>query len=271
MNQIKMRMLQVLCIAALLFGFAQSHPAVAQTPTPTPTPAPAAAPGPQWLSITIVIVKPDMMTEFQNYMKNTTNPALKKGGLKWRGVWQSTLAAGDAFEFVLVAPVEKFADFDGPSPIEKGLGAQGLAAWQAKAGILVSSVHRYLVRTRPDLSFEVNSSAPPKIAVVTSIHVAPNRNNDFENFVKNDYLPVMKQAQVSYLVSQTIFGGDPNEYVALTMRQSFADLDKGPVIVQVLGQEASDKLLQKLPAGTVTHLERSISRFIPELSIMPEK
>jgi hypothetical protein len=97
----------------------------------------------------------------------------------------------------------------------------------------------------------------------------PNHNNDYENYIKNDYLPVMKQAQVSYLVSQTIFGGDPNEYVTLTLRESFTDLAKGPVIVQVLGQEGADKLLQKLPAGTVSQLDRSISRFVPELSIMP--
>jgi len=80
---------------------------------------------------------------------------------------------------------------------------------------------------------------------------------------------VMKQAQVSYMVSQTIFGGDANEYVALTLRESFTDLDKGPVLVQALGEEGAQKLLQKLPVGTVTHLERSISRFVPELSFMP--
>ena len=79
----------------------------------------------------------------------------------------------------------------------------------------------------------------------------------------------MKQAGVTYLVSQTIFGGDGNEYVTLTMRDSFADLDKGPVLIQALGAEAAEKLVQKMPAGTVVHLERSIARFVPDLSIMP--
>jgi hypothetical protein len=270
MKQIAIRVFQAFCITALLLFAAQSQRSLAQNPNPTPTPTtPAAAPTPEFLSITAVSVKPEMMTEFQNYMKTTTNPALKKGGLKWRGVWQSTTAAGDAFEYIIVAPVEKLAEFDGPSPIEKGLGAEGFASWQAKAGTLVSSVRRFIVRTRPDLSFEAKRTGPPKLAVVTSVHVAPNRNNDFENYLKNDFVPVMKQAQVSYMVSQTIFGGDANEYVALTLRESFTDLDKGPVLVQALGEEGAQKLLQKLPAGTVTHLERSISRFVPELSFMP--
>ena len=82
-------------------------------------------------------------------------------------------------------------------------------------------------------------------------------------------MPVMKQAQVTYLVTQTIFGGDANEYVTLTMRDSFADLDKGPVLVQALGEEGAQKLLQKLPAGIVVHVERSLSRLVPELSFMP--
>ena len=112
-------------------------------------------------------------------------------------------------------------------------------------------------------------TGPPKLAVLTSFHVSPNRNAEFENYVKNDFLPVMKQGQVSYLVSQTIFGGDANEYITLTLRESFTDLDKGPVLVQVLGQEGANKLLQKLPVGVVTHGDRSLIRFVPDLSILP--
>jgi hypothetical protein len=244
---------------------AQSQETLAQDPTPTPQ----AAPTPEFLSVTVVSVKPDMMVEFQNFMKNTTNPALKKGGLKWREVWQSTGAAGDAFEYVLVSPVAKLADFDGPGALEKGLGAQGMASWQTKASSLVNSVRRFIIRTRPDLSFATQRTGAPKLAVVQFVHIAPNRNNDYENFLKNDFVPVMKQAGVTYLVSQTIFGGNGNEYITLTMRDSFADLDKGPVHVQTLGQEAAQKLMQKMPAGAVVHLERSITRFVPELSIMP--
>ena len=252
-------------VATLMLIAAHSHEAIGQNPTPTPQ----AAPTPEFMSITVVSVKPEMMVEFQNFMKNTTNPALKKGGLSWREVWQNTGVAGDAFEYVLVTQVGKFADFDAPSALEKGLGPQGISAWQTKAGSLVNSVRRFIIRTRPDLSFAAKRTGAPKFAVVHIVHVAPNRNSDYENYLKNDFVPVMKQAGVTYLVSQTIFGGNANEYLTLTMRDSFADLDKGPVLVQALGQEAAQKLTQKMPAGAVVHLERSITRFVPELSIMP--
>ena len=249
----------------LLLMAAASQQSVAQTPNP----ASQAAPTPEFLSVTVVSVKPEMISEFQNFMKNTTNPALKKGGLKWREVWQNTSAAGDAFEYVLVTPVGKLAEFDGPGALEKGLGAQGLPAWQAKAGSLVNSVRRFIIRTRPDLSFSAQRTGTPKLAVLHFVHIAPNRNNDYENYLKNDFLPVMKQAGVTYLVSQTIFGGNANEYITLTMRDTFAELDKGPVHVQVLGQEGAQKLTQKMPAGAVVHLERSLTRFVTELSITP--
>ena len=261
MKQTELRMLRAACITVVLLAAGHSH---AQNPPP------AAEPTPEFLSITVVSVKPEMVTEFQNFVKNTTNPALKKAGVKWRDMWQSTPVSGDAFEYVIVAPVEKFGQYDGPGPLEKGLGgAQAFAAWQTKASTLVNSVRRYIIRTRPDLSFMAKRAGPPKLAVITSVHVAPNRNAEFENFVKNELTPVMKQAQVSYLVSQTIFGGDANEYISLTLRDTFTDLDKGPVVVQVLGQEGADKLLQKLPAGVVTNVERSLTRYVPELSIAP--
>jgi hypothetical protein len=257
--------LYALALVALLLGVAQINASMAQNPTPTPQAAPAS----QWLVITRVSVKPEMMAEFRNFMKNTTNPALKKGGIKWRNVWQSTNYAGDAFEFVTVVPFDKFADFDGPSPLEKGLGSQGFADWSAKAGSLVKDVHRYIVRTRPDLSVMGKMDSPPKLAVISSVHVANGRTQDFENYIKNDLGPVFAKGGATYLVSQTIFGGDANEYVTLTMRDSFAEIDKGPVPVQVLGSDGAQKLFMKLPAGTITHIERTIMRFVPELSIIP--
>lgn len=252
---------------AMLLSLVQPNTSLAQNPTPTPqTPA---LPAPVWLSVTVVKVKPEMVAEFQNFMKTTTNPALRKGGLKWREVWQTTRAAGNNFEYVITAPVDNLAEFDGPNALEKALGSDGFAAWSAKANSLVTDVRRYIIRTRPDLGNFVKRSGPPKLAVVQTLQVAHNRNRAFENYVKYDYAPVMAKAGVTYFVAQTIFGGDGNEYVTLTLRESFAELDKGSVATQVLGAEGAQSLLLKLPAGTVDHIERNILRFVPELSILP--
>ncbi len=268
MRRITARLYHALCFTALLLAAAQLHPGLAQTTNNGQTAA-IAPDQRQWLSITVLSVKPEMVAEFRNFMTNETNPALRKGGAKWREVWQTTAVAGDAFEYVLVAPIDNFAQYDGPSPLEKGLGKDGFAAWQTKASRYVNSVHRLVIRTLPDLSNEGKRTGPPKLAVVSHIHVASGRGQDFENYTKNEYLPVMKQGQVTYRVAQSVFGGDVDEYITLTLRESFAEIDKGPTVVQILGAEGAAKLFQKMPAGTVTHIERSFAQFVPELSIMP--
>jgi hypothetical protein len=128
MKSTKLGMLRAFCATTVLLLAVQS--AISQTPTPTP----AGPPGPEFLSITVVSVKPEMMMQFQDFMKTTTNPALQKGGLKWREVWQSGNAAGDAFEFVLVAPVGKFAEYDGPH--RKGPRRPGFRRMDGEGGQL---------------------------------------------------------------------------------------------------------------------------------------
>jgi hypothetical protein len=106
------------------------------------------------------------------------------------------------------------------------------------------------------------------MAVVNSIHVAPGRGQDFENILKNDILPALKKADViAYLVNQTVHGGNSNEYITLTIVDSFAEIGKGsPVVRGMGGQEAYNKFASRT-AGIVVHQERSIMRYVPDLSI----
>ena len=257
--------LALLAAAALAPGSAPAQTPNASSGQPAAQPA---APR-QLLSVTEVSVKPEMMAEFQRFMTNETNPALRKGGVKSRDVWQRTDAAGDPFEYIIVMPVDNFAQFDGGGPLEKALGRDGYAAWREKAGRYVASVRRYVIRTRPDLSHQGKMAGPPKLGVVSTIRVAPGRGQEWANYTMNDFMPVFRKAGATYLVAETMFGEDVNEYITVTLRDSFADIDKGPIPVQVLGADGARQLNQKLPAGVITHVKRSFVRYVPELSIMP--
>ena len=262
----KVYALALLAAAALAPG---SAPAQAQTPPANNQTAAQPTPPRQLLSVAEVSVKPEMMAEFQRFMTGETNPALRKGGVKWRDVWQRTDAAGDPFEFIIVTPVDNFAQFDGGGPLEKALGTAGYAAWREKASRYVTGVRRYVLQTRPDLSHEGKRTGPPKLAVVSTIGVAPGRGQEWVSYTMNDFMPVFRKAGATYLVAQTMFGDDVNEFITLTFRDSFADIDKGPVPVQTLGADGARQLNQKLPAGVITHIKRSFVRYVPELSIMP--
>jgi hypothetical protein len=251
-------MLLLLVLSAEV-GLAQRKHAQKQAAPEAPSSA-----GSQWLSIVVVRVKPDMLTEFEDFSKNEVNPGLKKIGVKDRTVW-ATGAFGDAFEYVFVTPINDWAQYDGPSLLLRAVGEEGAR----KARRLVASVHTYAVQTRPDLSHIGKAIGPPKLALVNWLHIAPGRTAEFENLLKTEIVPAMKKADVrAYLVSRTVHGGDTNEYVSLTFMDSYADIGKEQPIVGGMGQAAFNRFVPKT-AGIITHHERSIVRYVPELSFGP--
>ena len=237
----------------------------AQTSAPKPAQASSAAPEPSpFLNISILRVKPKLLTEWRDFHMKEAIPTLRKGGMAELTAWQTTV--GEGFEYAFVSPLENLAMRDGPSPLEKALGQEGARAFGAKSRRFVTSVHTYVVRTRPDLSYAPPRSGPPKLAVLSAISVTPGRMLDYENHVKTEVLPIQKKAEaLGYWVSQTVFGGDGNEIVTLNLVDTFADLEKGPAAVRVLGAEGAAKLLAKT-AGIVARVERSVIRYDPDLS-----
>jgi len=229
----------------------------------------ADAPAQQWTSISIVRVKPDMVTDWQDLQKNVVNPALKKAGMKERSIFE-TAVFGESYEYVVITPITSLAQYDEPmSPLRKTLGEGAYRDYQAKSRKCVVSTHTFAELARLDLSYMgkmATMTGPPKLAVVNSISVVPGRAAAFENIVKTDILPVMKKADViGYFVSQSMFGGDGYGYTSVVFFDTFAEIAKGSPFLRVLGQAGSAALFAKF-AGVVAHQERVIARFNPDLS-----
>src|SRR5262249_55777710 len=150
-------LLRVASVLAMLFGmsFLLAWPFVGAARAQAPSP-------PQLLSVTVVHVKPDMLTEFQTFVKNDLNPALQKGGIKQREVF-ATAIFGEAFEYVFVTPISGFAQFDGETPLVKALGQDGARSLLDKARKFTPSLSTYAIRTRPDLSNMGKTAGPPKL------------------------------------------------------------------------------------------------------------
>ena len=262
-----------LCIAmTAVLAIAQNTmapKAAAKKPAAKKATAMADAMPPQWSSITIVRVKPDMITEWQDLQKNVVNPALKKAGVKERSVFE-TAVFGESYEYVVITPITSFAQFDEPmSPLRKALGDGAWRDYLAKSRRCIVSAHTFGDLARLDLSYMgkmMTMTGPPKLAVVNAISVVPGRGTAFENLVKSDVLPVMKKANViGYFVSQTVFGGDGYGYTTVTFMDSFAEIGKGSPFQQVLGPAGAANFFAKF-AGVVAHQERTIARFNAELS-----
>ena len=258
-------------LAALSVGGVLWLGYVVNAQTTAPKPAQATSAGPEearFLNINILRVKPELLTEWRDFQMKEVIPTLRKGGLPELAAWQTTI--GEAFQYAFVSPLENLAARDGSSPLEKALGEEGARAFSAKSRRFVTSVQTYVVRTRPDLSYAPPRSGPPKLAVLSAVSITPGRMRDYENHVKTEVLPIHNKAQaLGYLVSQTVFGGDGNQMFTLNLVDTFADLDKGPAAVRVLGAEGAAKLAAKT-AGIVAHVERSVIRYDPALSFTSE-
>jgi hypothetical protein len=219
------------------------------------------------MSISVVRVKPDLINEFIEFVKNETIPALKKAGVKERTAWQ-TAQFGEGFEYTFITPIDSLTEYDGEPPIRKALGDESYRVYLEKSRRMTTSVHTYAVLVRPDLS-NLGTTEPPKLAVLNIVQVAPGRSQDFESIVKTEVLPAIKKAGVAgYSVRQHMFGGDANVYTTVTPYESFADVGKGSPIQQAMGAAGYSRFLRRT-VGVVTRVDRVIVRLNVELSIAP--
>ena len=228
---------------------------------------PALPPKREMIQVTVVKVKPDLLTEWLEFQKNETIPMLTKAGATRRDAWQTGIF-GEAGMYAFVMPIDTFNQYDGDNPPLRALGADGARAYAEKNRRFIASSHTYAAQTRPDLAYEVKMSGPPKLALLSNIQIALGKGSDYEALIKADVLPVMRKAHLGYAVSQTVLGGDINEFTTLIFYDTFADIGKGHPFERILGADGSRQLTAKA-VGIVTHVERSIVRYVPDLSFAP--
>ena len=244
------------------FSFASALTALALI-VPQSLSAQAPATPQRWSVITITTIKPEARMEYEALQKQVT-AAYRKAEIPSRALLQTVL--GNLYEYVSISPITKFADMDGASPLERGLGKEGAAALASKIAACATSMHRMLSRELPDLSINTQTSEPPALAMVTSIHLAPGRAQDFAAWVKSDYLPAAKKAEVKNLwISGPVHGGDPEERIVVMPLKAMADFDAGPFLTRALGPEGAQKVTAKT-AGIVESRSYRVVRYRTDLS-----
>jgi hypothetical protein len=217
----------------------------------------------EWSLVTVATIKPDMRSDFEVWQKEITT-AYKKAEVPSRAVLQTVM--GDPFEYVSVAPLVRFADMDGLSPIERALGKEDAVALMLKGSTYVTSVHRIASIALNDMSIRTKTSEPSEYALLTSMHLVAGKESEFNAWMKNEYLPAMKKAEVkNFWVSQTMFGGDPNERITLRLMKNMGEFDAGPVLTKALGEEGARKLRAR-SAGIIDSVHFSVLHYRADLS-----
>jgi len=219
-----------------------------------------------WFAVNVVTIKRGSDTAWRDFQKTQTIPMQQKGGVKQRDTWQSGAPFGDGATYAIVTPIEKFEDYDKPQLAARTLSGEALRAYQEKNASLTVSNHMFAVQDRAELSVAPASMAKIRGAILTDLTVLPGHAPQYEAYVKNDLLPVLKKGNVGgYSVSVTIFGGKAGEYHAVQYFESYGEIDKGPIPTRVLGQTGAQALNAKL-FPHIAEANRTILRYVPELS-----
>lgn len=226
----------------------------------------AAATRPPLALVSIIDVKPDLLSEFGE-LQAQNMAAQQKGGLAWRETW-NTATLGSPYQVAVLTPLAAFAQLDGQSFVIKGVGPEAARTINERARRMIVSQRIWALQARPDLGFGARP-AEFKLAIVTTITVAPGRSADWENLLKTEVVPALKKLGKPYYgVSQVVYGGNTNDYVTMIPIDDFGELDKGHPLAVSLGPDAYAKFNQRL-TGIVQNIERQIFRYNAALSYRP--
>ena len=222
-------------------------------------------PAPVRLSIQIVNVKPEALNDWIALQEKETIPALKKIKAAPREAW-TTAFFGEAFQFFFSQPLEKFANYDNPQgPMIRALGEAGARAYNDKLRKMIVSQQTIAINVLPE-SIVPPESYVPKFMILNFNYAVPGRAADYNAFLRNDLLPVIRKAKpVGYVLSRTLHGGDANEFVTARYIEKMADLDGPNLQQQAIGTEAANKLGAKTD-GMIQRTERRVYRYVPNLS-----
>jgi hypothetical protein len=222
-------------------------------------------PPPQWTIVTTSQIRPEFRAEFESGQKELT-AAYKKAGVPYRVVVQTVF--GDVMEYTSITPLAKYADMDGPSPIVKALGEAGSQRLLKRVGGTLVSVHRVGLLALDDISIRT-AGDPGEYVHVMTFHLRPGKGNDFTAFMKDDYLPALRKADVANAwLNMPVFGGDTNDRVMVIFMHKLAEIDAGPPTRKALGVEGARRLGAK-QADIVASVSHSVGHVRADLSAMP--
>ena len=226
----------------------------------------------QRVVVQVTHVKFDQVDAYQNLMKSTFLPAIKKANLaSYVWTWTSG-ASGEAGQFVQVRPIKNYAELDIPNRLQAAMGAEALNAFNAKLRPMIVSRQNYIQTVRQDLTLQ-GSAAPPSLAVVQIFQVSPGKGGDFTASMTSDYLPNFRKAGLKDFFSYAgNFGGAGGTIITLRPISKYAELDE-PGLLQKAGL-AQDKIQQigQKRNAVATVVENNLVRLVPDLSFgMPAK
>lgn len=215
--------------------------------------------------VTITMVKPDMVTAYQEIVQKEVVPAFKKAGLPFRWVFANG-PVGPGATYVSVQPIRDYAAFDQGPALRAAMGPDAFDKYLARVRPMIVSTHGVIETLVARASLQSFSATPPAWVIVTTTHVLPGKGGEFADITQKEFLPALKKSGVAdSWMFQASFGAPGTRRTIVTPIPNWATLDQPNPLVRALGAEAAAALNQKRGALT-TGAESVVMRFVPEMS-----
>jgi hypothetical protein len=129
---------------------ARMRPDLSYVPDPKAPPSPLGV-------ITIVELVPGKRAGFETFLKTDVVPAMQKA--KVRGYHVMEIVFGEnTGGYITVVGMESYAEIGKGHPFEIALGEGGSQKMEVKAAGLITKIHRFISRHRPELSWSPSTS-----------------------------------------------------------------------------------------------------------------
>lgn len=219
-----------------------------------------------WIRVTATSLKPESTQEYEGYIKKIA-AAYKKAGTPFYIVYQ--VLGGNLLEYTSIVPVAKFADLEGPSPIEKVMSAEAYGNLTNSISRCRASYTRYFALSWDDAGIN-KGQVTGQYWMRTRVPVDPGKFNEYRAFLKGEYRAALDKAGITQLrVNRPIFGAPPATLETVRMMKGLGEIDDGPILTKALGQAAADALNAKARTMTRGPAQVTIIHIRSDLSLLP--
>lgn len=241
-------------LAVAAFGTALASTSLAQPGQPQEIPP--------WLDVVVAKAKLGHEADLEDRMREMAQAQAGNADAPQVSVFQ--VVSGHPNEYHIVIPRPSMAVAD--TPAAPPMPPEQMARWEQRISAATESVRFFVARTYPQFTIAPDPNAPePTLLMLRTIQVAPGRQGEYEAWVAQRLMPVLRESNVlGHTLSSGFVGDSPQNFYHAVPLENWAALDRNPIL-EALGEQGFQEFAQSI-AGIVQRDE--ITVFRPRTDLM---
>jgi len=217
---------------------------------------------PPWLDIVVAEAKLGHEADLEDRMREMALAQAGDANAPQASVFQVVSGKPNVYHIVIPRASMAVADTPAASPMPP----EQMARWEQRISEATESVRFFVARTYPQFTIAADPNAPePALLMLRTIQVAPGRQPEYEAWVAQRLMPVLRESNVlGHTMSNGFVGDSPQNFYHAVPLPNWAALDRNPIL-EALGEQGFQELAQSM-AGIVQRDE--ITVFRPRTDLM---